>query len=95
MFDIGRVVYSKCGRDKGLVFVIIKAEGEYIYLVDGNVRKLDKPKKKKMRHVQITNYFLDGVKFDDKSLLDADIRKALLPFKKDALEVKKEVISLV
>ena len=38
---------SKAGHDKGQMYVILKEEGEYLYLVDGKTRGVDNPKKKK------------------------------------------------
>ena len=84
MYTKGQVVYSKCGRDKRRPFIIFDFDDQYLYLVDGYLRKLEKPKKKKKIHVQIVNKIdynikekLDGSLY----LLDADIRKALEPFK--------------
>ena len=83
MFAIGQVVFSKRGRDKGTAFIVTAEEGEYLWLVDGKLRKLSAPKKKKMKHVQIT-YHID-VELADKIkrkayLVDADFRKALSAF---------------
>ena len=43
---------SKAGHDKGQMYVILKEEGEYLYLVDGKPRGVDNPKKKKKKPVQ-------------------------------------------
>ena len=43
---------SKAGHDKGQMYVILKEEGEYLYLVDGKTRGVDNRKKKKKKHVQ-------------------------------------------
>ena len=51
----GQFVLSKCGRDKGQLFVVLMVDGEYLYLVNGTSRPLSKPKKKKCKHVQPTN----------------------------------------
>lgn len=83
MCTIGQVVYSKAGRDKGLVFVVVCVEGEFVYLVDGKLRTLAKPKKKKQMHIQVTKEILTPLqtKLNERlSLSDADIRKALLPY---------------
>ena len=52
-FETGMMVRSKSGHDAGKVYVITKVEEAYVYLVDGKVRTLDKPKKKKKKHVQL------------------------------------------
>lgn len=49
----GMFARSKAGHDKGDIYVIIKEEPEYVYLVDGKLRTLDKPKKKNKKHIQI------------------------------------------
>ena len=45
----GQVVKSKAGRDKDKIFVIINIEEEYAYLADGHLRRMEKPKQKKMK----------------------------------------------
>ncbi len=52
-FESGMLARSKAGHDKGHVYVILKTDETYVYLVDGNIRTMDKPKKKKKKHVQI------------------------------------------
>ena len=52
-FEVGMLARSKAGHDKGHVYIIMKEEDAYVYLVDGSIRTLDKPKKKKKKHVQI------------------------------------------
>ena len=76
----GQVVYSKCGHDKGKAFIVTEIEEDFLYLTDGKSRKMDKPKKKKTKHVQITNYYDDELKTkieNGEYLLDADFVKAL------------------
>ena len=82
--SVGQVVFSKCGRDKGKVMVVVDLASEprndvplYVYLVDGVLRTLDRPKKKKVKHVQPTGYTVDLVVPDGRALQDADIRKQL------------------
>jgi ribosomal protein L14E/L6E/L27E len=52
-FIIGGFVVSHAGHDSGKCYVINQIENEYVYLVDGRIRTLDRPKKKKKLHVQI------------------------------------------
>jgi len=73
---VGQVVFSKAGHDKGGAFVIMEVQGEYLYLADGKLRTLNKPKKKKLKHVQLTNHIAD-LATDGRALQDADIRKQL------------------
>jgi len=73
----GQVVFSKCGRDKGNVMVILDVQGEYLYLADGKLRTLERPKKKKAKHVQPTLHKLELLPHCGRGLQDADIRKQL------------------
>ena len=78
----GLIVFSKRGRDKGKVFVVISVDtvGEYLNLVDGRTRLLVKPKKKKIKHVQPTNYSVNLIPPCGRDLQDADIQKELAAF---------------
>lgn len=60
---IGRVVYSKAGRDKGRFFIIVSDVDEnYVYLCDGDTRKIENTKKKKIKHLAFTNLIADSIK---------------------------------
>lgn len=53
---IGKLVFSKAGRDKGNPFVIIDIlDDNYAYICDGDIHPLTKPKKKKIKHLIFTN----------------------------------------
>ena len=50
--EIGRVAQSIAGRDAGRCFVIIDVmEDGYVMVADGSLRKMDRPKKKKLKHL--------------------------------------------
>ena len=77
----GSVVVSTAGRDSGKSFVVISVEGDnYVYIADGTLRRLVKPKKKKIKHISLTPHMLEGIgdKFNEgKKVFDAEIRSAL------------------
>lgn len=50
---VGKFAKSKAGHDKDQIYVIIKEDPEYVYLMDGKIKTVDKPKKKKKKHIQI------------------------------------------
>jgi len=79
-FQIGQIVFSKQGRDKGMPFVVLDIQDEYLYLADGKYRLIAKPKKKKLKHVQPTNTVNESVASGIR-LLDSDLRKAIAGFK--------------
>ena len=46
-------VLSEAGRDKGMLFFVIDTDGVYVSLANGKERKLETPKRKKLRHVRL------------------------------------------
>ena len=51
-FNISDVVVSTAGRDQNELFYIIGTDPVYLMLANGKDRTLDKPKRKKRKHVQ-------------------------------------------
>lgn len=51
-YRIGQKVRSKAGRDNGTDYVVIRTEDNYVYVADGAARRLENPKKKKIKHVE-------------------------------------------
>ena len=76
---IGKIAVSKAGHDQNQFFVILKAEDEYVYLVDGKVRTLDRPKKKKIKHIQLIDHSVDHIidAYKENKLMDSHVRKAI------------------
>ncbi|MDR0904237.1 MAG: KOW domain-containing RNA-binding protein [Ruminococcus sp.] len=68
---VGTVVYSAAGHDKGNMFVTVGLEGDFAFIADGNERKLEKPKRKRIKHLKITNTSLDMTK----TLTDKELRR--------------------
>ena len=80
---IGEFAKSKAGHDKEEIFIIINKE-EYVYLVDGKSRILDKPKKKKIKHIQVINKIDEELqrKLETNLILrDEDIKRAIKSYK--------------
>ena len=50
--NISDVVVSTAGHDQGNLFYVIDEDPVYLILANGKDRTLDKPKRKKRRHVQ-------------------------------------------
>ena len=84
--SIGQVVFSKSGRDRGFPFIIVAMEGNFVWLADGKIRRLLKPKMKKRMHIQPVKSIDDEIKIkitERLYLTDADLRKSLEPFHSD------------
>ena len=48
----GDLVLSLTGRDKGGCFLVLSVENDFVYIVDGKVHKIQKPKRKNVKHVK-------------------------------------------
>lgn len=82
-YELGQIVKSTAGRDMGQYFIVIDIDDLYIRLVNGDTRRLEAPKKKKKKHVQITHAvaqeIADKIRNDEK-LSNAEIRRSLKSF---------------
>lgn len=82
---VGQVVKSRAGRDNGKIFLITKVlDEQYVYLVDGDLRKLNNPKKKKVKHLTLYNTVVSDFQEklnQDIEVNDAFVRRVLEPFK--------------
>lgn len=58
---VGRIVFSKSGKDKGLPFVVCYTKDNFVYLIDGKTRKMINPKKKNNIHVAKTNHLINDM----------------------------------
>lgn len=79
-FEIGRAVQSRQGRDAGRCFVILQVVDEqFVLMADGLTRKIDHPKKKKIKHLHPKPVCMDGLAeaIASRQLLDSDLRKFL------------------
>jgi ribosomal protein L14E/L6E/L27E len=78
-YQIGQIVFSKCGKDKGKAFIVVSIEEDYVHLVDGKMRTLENPKKKKHKHIQRTKTILEWIKekLIEDQLFDHQVKKAI------------------
>ena len=55
--DIARsdIVKASAGRDKGKLLFVLDVEGDFLLLADGKTRRLERPKRKKRKHVVFQN----------------------------------------
>lgn len=52
----GQIVKSKSGHDKGNVFFVVDViDDDHVLIADGDRRRSEKPKKKKVKHLQPFN----------------------------------------
>ena len=84
MLKKGQICFSKAGHDKGGAFIILHSDDTYAYIADGKLRTLEKPKKKKRIHIQISNEvnseienMLENELYINDSRLDSEIESVL------------------
>ena len=81
--NVGSVVLSTQGRDKGMYFVVVSVGKDVVYLADGGMRKLNAPKKKNVKHVSHSGVVLDGIAAklnEGKKVFDSEVKSALRQF---------------
>ena len=71
----GEIVLSRAGRDRDRAFVVIEVlDSEYVLIADGRLRTLERPKKKKRKHL----FKVSEARMEPSAhLLNADIRRFL------------------
>lgn len=83
--DIARsdIVKAATGRDKGKLFFVLDVDGDFLLLADGKTRRLERPKRKKRKHVIFQARFdcrtAEKIRSGEK-LANSDLRKTLAQF---------------
>jgi len=85
MMDISKsdIIESLAGRDKGKFFYVIDVEENFVLIADGKGRKLENPKRKKLKHVRrvsrtetrVAQKIMNGDK-----VLNSELRRDLATF---------------
>jgi large subunit ribosomal protein L14e len=79
--ELGTVVLSKAGRDAGRYFVVVgRVDAQYVLLADGDLRKIQNPKKKKIKHLDMKPVTIPTITerlAKGSGLYDAEIRRDL------------------
>lgn len=89
----GKLAISRSGHDKDSIYVIIKEEAANVYLADGRLKTVDKPKKKNKKHIQIIKKLpeeITEILSQDREFRNEEIKKAIKIYRK-ANAVKQEV----
>ena len=85
-YTLGQVVQSTQGRDAGRVVGII--DESYVLIADGALRKIDRPKKKKVKHLIPKQELISSLKEKltcGQRVYDSEIRKALASLRDQGL----------
>ena len=76
---VGSIVRSTAGHDADGFYAVTSVQEGYVSLADGKVRKLERPKRKSIKHIRKTNTVLDASSMKTNKKL----REALGAFRKD------------
>lgn len=80
--DIARsnIVKSIAGRDAGSLFFVLATEGDFLLLADGRRRRVESPKRKRRKHVELVEEgsgpAADKIRSSEK-ITNSELRKAL------------------
>ncbi|MDI3536912.1 MAG: hypothetical protein PWP30_1394 [Eubacteriaceae bacterium] len=81
---VGQVVRSKAGRDKGQFMVVLSIiDDNYVYVSNGELRKVSQPKRKKIKHLSKTNHITTTIRDKMKGnqeITNSDIKKEIKSF---------------
>ena len=88
------IVCSLAGRDKGSLFFVIECDGNYALLADGKGRKLEKPKRKKLKHLRFvadSDYRVAEKIRNNVVFTDSELRRTLASFMSADTESKGDM----
>lgn len=79
--QVGSIVFSKAGRDAGRFFIVTEiTDDSFVKIVDGKLRRLAKPKTKKIRHLKATGEVNENIRqklLEGKVVYDAEINSII------------------
>ena len=74
------IVISSAGRDAGQKFFVLEQQGDFLLLADGKRRRVESPKRKKVKHVTFLcrgeGTVADKIRGNEK-ITNSELRKAI------------------
>jgi ribosomal protein L14E/L6E/L27E len=93
--EIGQLVSSKKGRDRGKFYLVLEIiDDSFVYLVDGDKRRMENPKRKNVRHLKVYPVVADHLaqRWEaGKHLGNSEIRRVIEEFKQSLFEQEFEI----
>ena len=87
LLEVGQLVTSRQGRDSGRKYVVVQFyDDKHVAVADGLGRKLNRPKRKNIRHLIIHRVKLEARPMDDKAI------RTFIAEHSSEEEVRKEVV---
>ena len=91
---LGSLVKSTAGRDCGRFFVVGgKFDEKYILLADGDLRPIEAPKKKKLKHIEDMNILSEELKerlLRREHIQNAELRKIIKLLVSESMQAADE-----
>ncbi len=82
-FQVGQVVSSLQGKDKGGYYVVVKKDIKSLYVANGTKWTIEDPKKKNPFHLQVTGTFIlndQTLSIEETQFCNAEIVQTLNAF---------------
>ena len=67
-YETRALVKSLAGHDRGRLYIIIEETEDSLFLTDGRLRPMEKPKRKKKKHVQVILKKIEDEEFTDENI---------------------------
>ena len=87
------IVESTAGRDQGRFFFVLETDGMYATIADGKIRKLEHPKRKKLKHLRLAarsdSRVAEKLRQGD-AVLNSELRRELAILRQDISVPTKE-----
>ena len=92
--SISDIIVSTAGRDRDKLFYVIGTEGVYVLIANGKDRKLERPKRKKLKHVRFvtrTDSRIAAKLRSGEKVLNSELRRDLASVGRDSAPNQEEV----
>ncbi len=80
------IVCVRNGRHEGKYFFVVDMEEDFAEIADGRIRRIEKPKRKKLKHIDFagrsSNSAAEKLKSGD-AVTNSELRKALAEFRQE------------
>ena len=86
---IGTVVKSRAGRDKEGWFVVLEMDGDFAIIADGKSRPTGRPKRKRKKHLMVTNTVLETADYATNRVLKKSLSKFGVDVEKEGNDLGK------
>lgn len=78
------IIQSAAGHDQGGYFLVTAVDGQYALICDGKTRPLEKPKRKKFKHLHLVGVVSADIlqALENKTLTNRMLRKEINKYRK-------------